>query len=59
MNRYYPAVRRPVRRPGAEQFLLVMLLSFALSVSLTRLFLELTGYPQLGGGDLHIAHLLW
>lgn len=36
-----------------------MLLSFALSVSLTRLFLELTGYPQLGGGDLHIAHLLW
>ncbi len=35
------------------------LLSFALSVSLTRLFLELTGYPQLGGGGLHIAHVLW
>jgi hypothetical protein len=59
MNRYIPAVRHPVRRPGAEQFLLVMLLSFALSVSLTRLFLELTGYPQLGGGELHIAHMLW
>jgi hypothetical protein len=23
------------------------------------LFLELTGYPQLGGGDYHIAHVLW
>jgi hypothetical protein len=28
-------------------------------VALTRLFLELTGYPQLGSGDLHIAHVLW
>ena len=59
MKRHYPIVRRPVRRPGAEQSLLIMLLSFALSVSLTRLFLELTGYPQLGGGGLHIAHMLW
>lgn len=59
MSRYYHAVRNPVRRPGAEQFLLIMLLSFAFSVSATRLFLELTGYPQLGGGGLHIAHLLW
>lgn len=59
MSRYYHAVRQPVRRPGAEQFLLIMLLSFAFSVSATRLFLELTGYPQLGGGGLHIAHLLW
>lgn len=37
----------------------IALVSFALSVSLTRLFLSLTGYPQLGGGDLHIAHVLW
>ncbi len=29
------------------------------TVLLTRLFLELTGYPQLGGGGLHIAHVLW
>jgi hypothetical protein len=28
-------------------------------VVLTRLFLQLTGYPQLGGATLHIAHLLW
>jgi hypothetical protein len=43
----------------AENYLLVILLSFAASVSVTRLFLELTGYPQLGGGSLHIAHVLW
>jgi len=36
-----------------------VLLSFAGSVSLTRLFLSLTGYPQIGGGELHIAHALW
>ena len=24
-----------------------------------RIFLEATGYPQLGGGGLHIAHVLW
>jgi hypothetical protein len=42
-----------------EEYLLLTLLSFALSVSLTRLFLALTGYPQLGGGTLHISHVLW
>lgn len=52
-------LRSSVRRPGAEKYLLITLLSFAASVSLTRLFLELTGYPQLGGKELHIAHLLW
>jgi len=36
-----------------------MLLSFAAVVALTRLLLYLTGYPQLGGGALHIAHVLW
>ena len=59
MNRYYHAVRQPVRRPRVEEYLLLTLLSFALSVSLTRLFLALTGYPQLGGGTLHISHVLW
>ena len=29
MKRYYKTIRRPVRRPGAEQFTLLMLLSFA------------------------------
>lgn len=59
MNRLNSRVRAPVRRAGAEYYLLLTLLSFAASVIVTRLFLELTGYPQLGGGGLHIAHVLW
>jgi len=51
--------RRPVRRSGAQEYVLVSLISFGGSVIFTRLFLELTGYPQLGGGELHIAHVLW
>jgi len=51
--------RKGIRHQNVEDYLLITLLSFALSVSLTRLFLELTGYPQLGGGELHIAHVLW
>jgi hypothetical protein len=52
-------VRSPVRRLYADRYLLITLLSFAASVTLTRLFLNLTGFPQLGGGGLHIAHVLW
>ncbi len=52
-------IRRPVEREGAEFYLFLLLLSFAASVSVTRLFLELTGYPQLGNQTLHIAHVLW
>jgi hypothetical protein len=48
-----------VRREGADRYLFLVLLSFVLSVSLTRFFLSLTGYPQIGGGELHIAHALW
>lgn len=50
---------RLIRREAAEHYLLLTLLSFAASVSLTRLFLSLAGYPQIGGGTLHIAHVLW
>jgi hypothetical protein len=59
MEPLIPRIRKPVEREGAERYLLFTLLSFALSVSVTRLFLELTGYPQLGSGTLHIAHVLW
>lgn len=52
-------IRRPVRREGAERYLFLMLVSFAATVIGTRWFLALTGFPQLGGGDLHIAHALW
>jgi hypothetical protein len=52
-------VRKPVLRRSSERYILLTLLSFALSVSTTRLFLSLTGYPQLGNRQLHIAHVLW
>jgi hypothetical protein len=29
------------------------------SIVVLRVYLELTGYPQVGGGGLHIAHMLW
>jgi hypothetical protein len=51
--------RRLVRRYYAERYLLITIISFAFSVALTRFFLELTGYPQIGGSELHIAHVLW
>jgi len=52
-------IRKPVRRGDAEKYLRYTLLSFALTVTLVRLFLEISGYPQLGGEELHIAHVLW
>lgn len=59
MSRFVNRIRSPVRREGAETYLILTLLSFGASVALTRLFLELAGYPQLGGSTLHIAHVLW
>jgi hypothetical protein len=52
-------IRKAVKREDAEQYLVITLLSFAASVILIRLFLELTGYPQVGNSELHIAHVLW
>ena len=51
--------RSPIFQNRVNEYLLITLISFASSVSITRLFLEVTGYPQLGGGELHIAHVLW
>ena len=51
--------RSPVKREGAERYLLITLVGFACTVLLTRLFLQLTGFPQLGNSILHIAHVLW
>lgn len=36
-----------------------LLLSAVASLLLVRLYLHLTGYPQVGGEVLHIAHVLW
>lgn len=48
-----------VKRDNASKYILTMVVSFAATVVITRFYLELTGYPQIGGGELHIAHLLW
>lgn len=50
---------QPVKRERAEDYVFVMLVSFAITVVATRLFLELTGYPRIANGELHIAHVLW
>ena len=51
--------RTLIQRRRAADYLLITLLSFGFSVGATRLLLDLTGYPQLGAGNLHIAHVLW
>ena len=48
-----------VRREQAEDYLLLSLVAFAATVVITRVFLELAGYPQIGNDVLHIAHALW
>jgi peptidoglycan/LPS O-acetylase OafA/YrhL len=55
-----PATSRlPIRdAEGADRFE-VFLVCAVLSIALTRMLLAVTGYPQLGGGTLHFAHLLW
>ena len=37
----------------------LFLASAVVSILLIRAWLELTGYPKVGGGGLHIAHMLW
>ncbi len=52
-------VRRLVLRYYAERYLILLLVCFAFTIAVTRLFLEITGYPQVGGGEVHLAHVLW
>lgn len=50
---------RPVKRHRAERYVLVSLVTFALTVVTVRGILKLTGYAQLGNDTVHIAHVLW
>ncbi|NIM93421.1 MAG: hypothetical protein GTO18_06895 [Anaerolineales bacterium] len=52
-------IRSVVRRDHAEDYILISLVAFALTVILTRVGLQLAGFPQLGNSVLHIAHALW
>jgi len=47
------------KRVGAENYLLLTVVAFALTVVATRWYLEFSGYPKVGGGGLHVAHMLW
>jgi hypothetical protein len=52
------APRHLVRAADAD-LLDTFLISAVATIVVIRIFLEATGYPQLGGGGLHIAHVLW
>lgn len=48
-----------IRNFGIGFYLESFLVASVAAILTIRLFLRLTGYPQLGGGGLHIAHVLW
>ena len=48
-----------VRRDGAERYLVLTIAAFAVTVAGVRWYLDTAGYPTIGGGDLHVAHVLW
>lgn len=48
-----------IREPHNASLTEIWLISAIISVLMIRLYLYLTGYPQVGGGTLHIAHMLW
>lgn len=49
----------PVQRPGADGYLITLIVTFGITVMVTRAYLQLTGFPQVGNGTFHIAHVLW
>jgi hypothetical protein len=53
--RHGAITRSAIGPSAAEAFIIVAIAT----ILLTRLYLQLTGYPQVGGGDLHIAHALY
>jgi hypothetical protein len=48
-----------VPREDAARTVRLVAVVFGITVVLTRLYLSLTGWPQLGGGQYHLAHALW
>lgn len=53
------SVHLPARNPGADRLVEHFLIVAATTIVVTRVFLGLTGYPELGAPGLHIAHMLW
>jgi hypothetical protein len=52
-------VRHPVQHAAADSLLLLLIAVFGATVLTVRIYLELTGFPQIGDSTFHIAHLLW
>lgn len=51
--------RRPLRDLDAGAWTDLLLVAAVTSILGIRAYLELTGYPKIGGESLHIAHMLW
>lgn len=54
-------LKRPelIRHLDSAYLLQNFLVASVASILVIRFYLHLTGYPQIGGGGLHIAHMLW
>jgi hypothetical protein len=50
---------RPIRNVDAGDLIEMMLVVAVTTIVIIRIILELSGYPKLGGGGLHIAHVLY
>lgn len=48
-----------IRDTRASSLIEIWLLSAVVTIFAIRTYLHLTGYPQVDGGTLHIAHMLW
>jgi hypothetical protein len=48
-----------VRRDRGSRYLLLTIIAFAVTVMAVRVYLDSAGYPKVGGGGLHVAHMLW
>lgn len=48
-----------VRDTAAVRHVVAFLVATVATVLLTRALLALAGFPQIGGGGLHVAHVLW
>lgn len=57
-RRHHPSPWR-VREPRAATLTELTTLVAVLTILITRAYLAATGWPQVGGGTLHIAHMLW
>ena len=51
--------RHRIRNSDAASLLETFLVAAVVSFLGIRAFLALTGYPRIGGGGLHVAHMLW